>query len=402
MKKVLASVLAAAMVLGTASVAFAGTITKNKKGTAAFGLSVSVEDDNSTFEDGAPFLVTYGPDDSDGSDEDLAGQEAEIGIYPELDSYSNANDVTKAGYQRITDIDVHVNTKNVTASVKKNDGIEVSFGGKDYKAPVLKLKGNAGLRTFEFEDYEVEVDLTIGYAKFDTKNGKTPALAILEKGVTNDKDITITVKHDEAVAYSRIQEFEEDTNYVNSKSKGVVYNFDEVIGDESRIRANDYVDVYFKGNYGTDYENMRLVDDDIDEIVDFFGDVDVDCYDFIANPKFASKVKVVIDADSGSVLYEYNKKTGDVTKVDAEYESDGWNFETKVLGTYIVAEEEYEEGTISKDGEDVSSDDETEEPTDGDKTNPGTGANDMVGAAAAMAVVSLVAAGAVAFKKASK
>ena len=124
-----------------------------------------------------------------------------------------------------------------------------------------------------------------------------------------------------------------------------------MIGDESRIRANDYVDVYFKGNYGTDYENMRLVDDDIDEIVDFFGDVDVDCYDFIANPKFASKVKVVIDADSGSVLYEYNKKTGDVTKVDAEYDSDGWAFETKVLGTYIVAEEEYEEGTISKDGE---------------------------------------------------
>ncbi|PWM38906.1 MAG: hypothetical protein DBX66_02940, partial [Clostridiales bacterium] len=114
-----------------------------------------------------------------------------------------------------------------------------------------------------------------------------------------------------------------------------------------------------------------------------------------------SKVKVVIDADSGSVLYEYNKKTGDVTKVDAEYDSDGWAFETKVLGTYIVAEEEYEEGTISKDGE-TSSDEETEEPTDGDKTNPGTGANDMVGAAAAMAVVSLVAAGAVAFKKASK
>ena len=109
----------------------------------------------------------------------------------------------------------------------------------------------------------------------------------------------------------------------------------------------------------------------------------------------------MIDADSGSVLYEYNKKTGDVTKVDAEYESDGWAFETKVLGTYIVAEEEYEEGTISKDGE-TSSDEETEEPTDGDKTNPGTGANDMVGAAAAMAVVSLVAAGAISLKKASK
>ena len=391
MKKVLASVLAAAMVLGTASVAFAGRIDKNgKKNGTAYGISVGMDDDNAEFEDGAPYLVTYGPDDA-GTDEDEAGNEAKITIYP---------DFAGSNYLRITDIDAHVNTKNITASVKKNDGIyyQDPVANKTYYAPVLTLKGNAGLRTFEFEDYEVELDLTIGEAKFESVGGQNKLL----KGVDNDKDITIVIKHDEAVAYSRIQEFEEDTNYTNSKSNGVVYNFDEVIGDESRIRANDYVDVYFKGNYGTDYENMRLVDDDIDEIVDFFGDVDVDCYDFIANPKFASKVKVVIDADSGSVLYEYNKKTGDVTKVDAEYESDGWAFETKVLGTYVVAEEEYEEGTISKDGEDVSSDDETEEPTDGDKTNPGTGANDMVGAAAAMAVVSLVAAGAVAFKKASK
>ena len=384
MKKVLASVLAAAMVLGTASVAFAARIEKTKKGSYAYSLVVDMTSDNDEYEDGAPYLVTYGPDDA-GTDEDEAGNKAEIVIEP-------------AKGLRISDIKAHVNTKNVTASVKKNDGFNHNdtVNKKSYDAPVLTLKGNAGLRDFEFDDYEVELDITIGYADL-AKDG----IEVLSKSVNNDKDITITVRHDEAVAYSRLQDFEEDTNYTNSKTNGVVYNFDEVIGDESRIRANDYVDVYFKGNYGTDYENMRLVDDDIDEIVDFFGDVDVDCYDFIANPKFASKVKVVIDADSGSVLYEYNKKTGDVTKVDAEYESDGWAFETKVLGTYVVAEEEYEEGTISKDGE-TSSDEETEEPTDGDKTNPGTGANDMVGAAAAMAVVSLVAAGAVAFKKASK
>ena len=89
-----------------------------------------------------------------------------------------------------------------------------------------------------------------------------------------------------------------------------------------------------------------------------------------------------------------------MTRVDAEYESNGWAFETKTLGTYIVAEEEYEEGNVSKD-ESSSSEDE-KEPTDSDKQNPGTGANDMVGAAAAMAVVSLVAAGAISLKKASK
>ena len=235
MKKVLASVLAAAMVLGTASVAFAGTISKNgKKNGTAYGISVGMDDDNAEFEDGAPYLVTYGPDDA-GTDEDEAGNEAKITIYP---------DFAGSNYLRITDIDAHVNTKNITASVKKNDGIyyQDPVANKTYYAPVLTLKGNAGLRTFEFEDYEVELDLTIGEAKFESVGGQNKLL----KGVDNDKDITIVIKHDEAVAYSRIQEFEEDTNYTNSKSNGVVYNFDEVIGDESRIRANDYVDVYFK------------------------------------------------------------------------------------------------------------------------------------------------------------
>ena len=40
--------------------------------------------------------------------------------------------------------------------------------------------------------------------------------------------------------------------------------------------------------------------------------------------------------------------------------------------------------------------------TDGGKDNPGTGSNDVVNVAVAMALVSLAAAGAVAFKKVSK
>ena len=40
-----------------------------------------------------------------------------------------------------------------------------------------------------------------------------------------------------------------------------------------------------------------------------------------------------------------------------------------------------------------------EDTTSSDKTNPNTGANDFVGAAVALAVVSVAAAGALAFKK---
>ena len=60
-------------------------------------------DDNSTFEDGAPFLVTYGPDNA-GTDEDTAGNKAEIVIEPYSDAVNNV-------YQRISDIKAHVNTR---------------------------------------------------------------------------------------------------------------------------------------------------------------------------------------------------------------------------------------------------------------------------------------------------
>ena len=145
---------------------------------------------------------------------------------------------------------------------------------------------------------------------------------------------------------------------------------------------------------------MRVVRDVPAEVKEFFDDDDVDCYDFIAKPKFAKSVEVVIDADADSTIYEYDKTTGDLTRIDAKRSSDGWKFSTKILGTYIISEEEYDEGNAKDEPTKEPVSEPTETPAD--KNNPGTGANDMVGAAAALAVVSLVAAGAVAFKKASK
>ena len=88
MKKVLSTVLAATMIMGTASIAFAGTIQKKSGSTHVYSLTVSKDDDNSTFEDGAPFLVTYGPDNA-GTDEDTAGNKAEIVIEPYSDAVNN-------------------------------------------------------------------------------------------------------------------------------------------------------------------------------------------------------------------------------------------------------------------------------------------------------------------------
>ena len=133
-----------------------------------------------------------------------------------------------------------------------------------------------------------------------------------------------------------------------------------------------------KGSCGTDFENLRVMTDDIKEVEDFFQDYDIDYYDFIGTPKFAKDITVRVDADSDSYIYEFDKNTGDVVDItdECDYTSDGWTFKRKNLKTYVVLEEPYEGGNVRADKEPV--DNEPTEPDDtdatGSKPNPGTGA----------------------------
>lgn len=222
----------------------------------------------------------------------------------------------------------------------------------------VTIKAAAGVRDFELDDYKVEFDL-------------------------HDANLVFFIEGE--VAYSDYRDVEPDERYIIKKSThiddhtdGSIFNFGEVIDEETRIVCNDYVDLLFKGNYGTDFENLRVMTDDIKEVEDFFQDYDIDYYDFIGTPKFAKDITVRVDADSDSYIYEFDKKTGDVVDItdECDYTSDGWTFKRKSLKTYVVLEEPYEGGNVRADKEPV--DDEPTEPDDtdatGSKPNPGTGA----------------------------
>ena len=82
-----------------------------------------------------------------------------------------------------------------------------------------------------------------------------------------------------------------------------------------------------------------------------------------------------------------------LTKSAAKWsEDDGcWVLKTRSLGSYVSSDKEME-SAASNSSSDTDAD-------SGDATNPTTGAIDVVGIATALAVISLVCAGAVSLKK---
>ena len=128
-------------------------------------------------------------------------------------------------------------------------------------------------------------------------------------------------------------------------------------------------------------------------------DGDLSFYNFKGTKdEFMRKGELFIPAEEGTYIYEI--VDGEPVEIDAEFEESykvdgfkaksGWVIETKELGYYVVSTEEL----VVEEAEDN-----TNSSTSTDKTNPETGANDFVGAAVALAVVSVAAAGALAFKK---
>ena len=134
------------------------------------------------------------------------------------------------------------------------------------------------------------------------------------------------------------------------------------------------------------------------------------------NANFARTGELLIVSDDSSLVPYEIDADGNFVKVDAEYvenyavahtnqKVNGFVFNTKQLGNYVLSTEELGEE------EEVTEEPTTEEPVveepvveepvveETNKPNPNTGAEDFVGLAVSLAVVSVAAAGALALKK---
>lgn len=147
------------------------------------------------------------------------------------------------------------------------------------------------------------------------------------------------------------------------------------------------------------------------------GEMDVDADSFYKfdneNANFSRSGELVIVSDDDS-LVPYSIEDGELVKVDAEYvenyaiahtntKVNGFVFSTKQLGNYVLATEEIAEEVeepAEEEKEPAEENKPAEETTNTEtKPNPETGAEDFVGLAVSLAVVSVAAAGALALKK---
>ena len=192
------------------------------------------------------------------------------------------------------------------------------------------------------------------------------------------------------------------------------------------VYGDDRAAIYFSADDDASKFYAKLSTKSMSDIYVEYGDpVDADLwfYDFVGNKTIPSTSRATLtlgipwDEDDDYVpdptnvyIYELD---ADGTLIDVTdkftYSEDndsttgiaGWSIKTRTLGTYIVSDTELDLDVVISSSEDEAPAS-SSSSTDGNKGIPNTGSSDMVNVAVMAAVVSLAAAGAVAFKKASK
>lgn len=232
------------------------------------------------------------------------------------------------------------------------------------------------------------------------------SVKVVKKSTSNSadasaKEINSVVKYEAANVVGDSHEVTKETPVVS---------FDDVDGDVEllfgsrlsfTVNGRNQDDLYLGFS---EKPNTKVLDQNPEANIDFIS--------FTSKPTFNRIGELRFFAEEDSYIYEVTNNG--LKKVKAKYDEDyeAYVFDTRSLGEYAISDMELEY-VADADDETVTPDEKPENGGNSDNSgnggtttdkphNPNTGSNDMVNVAVAVAVVSLAAAGAVALKKASK
>ena len=188
--------------------------------------------------------------------------------------------------------------------------------------------------------------------------------------------------------------------------------------------GDDRAAIYFQSDDDASNFYARLSTKSNSEIYAMYGDpvgADLWFYDFVGNPTIPSTSRATLtlgipwDDDDDYTpdpenvyIYQLNAD-GELEDVTSSFTYDedneltgitGWSIKTRTLGTYIVSDMELDIYSYVDEEEEYEDEDvDVTTPESPDKEIPSTGSSDIVSVAMAAGIISLAAAGVVAFKK---
>ncbi len=265
-------------------------------------------------------------------------------------------------------------------------------------------KGGAMVETVKIDndDKEVQINLkenyTIDSPKYlegtITLRAKNEAKTEYTLSLTGESVLKVTNNVVEVEGAKEAEDAEEHSADVNNT---IYQNDDDTPGYVLFKSGSDMLSVLANMAKGEKLF-MHISEEEIEEIAEKYnkdGKASLYFFDFEGNPSLKNKATLSVEADYFTNAFVYEYTGGKLREVNAKLNSDEDAFEwtSSKLTTIVVSDTKLKADGPAAGTESGSTN------TDKPESNPDTGANDVVGTAAALAVVSLVAAGAVALKK---
>ena len=290
-----------------------------------------------------------------------------------------------------------------------------AFSAEDGSSPSLDLnrtnytlsvdwnKGGTMVDTVKIdnEDKEVQINLKENYS---IDEAKALEGTITLKSRKEDKTVyTLELTEDAKLMVANIvvevegTKHAEDAEEYSVEADNTIYRNDEDTAGYVLFKSGSEMMSVLADMAKGEKVFMHIDEEEIEEIAEKYNkDEEANLYffRFEGTPSLKNEATLSVEADyfENAFVYEFDGEKLREVKAKLNEDEDAYEWTSSKLTTYVVSDAKLKaDGTVSSGSTDTE-DDKTE-------TNPNTGANDVVGLAAGLAVVSLVAGGAVMLKK---